>query len=121
MKRSCASQIELLLLLLHPDPGALRTFPLPLLVVDVSFDLLHRDPALSTCHVYSSIAPKSASPRSSAGLGQAALLQISNQNNPEARPLGRSARPLLLHRLPHPLRDHGRIVIDRERHGALEP
>ena len=85
MKRSCGSQIELLLLLLHPDPGALRTFPLPLLVVDVSFDLPHRDLALSTCHVYSSIAPKSASPLSSAGLEQAALLQISNQNNPEAR------------------------------------
>src|ERR1035438_4814480 len=28
--------------------------------------------------------------------------------------------PLLLHRLPHSLRDHGRIVVDRERHGTLE-
>src|SRR5450756_1372451 len=28
--------------------------------------------------------------------------------------------PLLLHRLPHPLRDHGRIVVNREGHGALE-
>ena len=27
---------------------------------------------------------------------------------------------LLFQRLPHPLRDHGRIVVDRERHSALE-
>jgi hypothetical protein len=52
------SETELLLLLLHPDLGALRTFPLPLPVVDVPFELLHRDLALSTCHLYSSIAPK---------------------------------------------------------------
>ena len=52
------SETELLLLVLHPDLGALRTFPLPLPVVDVPFELLHRDLALSTCHLYSSIAPK---------------------------------------------------------------
>src|ERR1039457_6491892 len=57
-RQSRGSQIELLPLLLHPDLGALRTFPLPLLVVDVALDLLHRDLALSTCHSYSSIAPK---------------------------------------------------------------
>ena len=45
-------------MLLHLDLGALRTFPLPLLVVDMALDLYHRDPALSTCHLYSSIAPK---------------------------------------------------------------
>src|ERR1017187_8333189 len=27
---------------------------------------------------------------------------------------------LRLNRLPHPVRDHGRIFVDRERHGALE-
>src|ERR1017187_10514880 len=54
---ACGSQAELLLLLLHPDLGAVRTLPLPLLVVDVALDLLHRDLALSTCHLYSSIAP----------------------------------------------------------------
>src|ERR1039457_6326487 len=74
-RQSRGSQIELLPLLLHPDLGAFRAFPLPLLVVDLSFDLPHRDLALSTCHVHSSIAPKSASPRGSAGFEQAALLQ----------------------------------------------
>jgi hypothetical protein len=29
--------------------------------------------------------------------------------------------PLLLQRLPHALRDHGRIVVDGECHGTLEP
>src|ERR1035437_5222609 len=29
--------------------------------------------------------------------------------------------PLLLQRLPHALRDDGRIVVDGERHGTLEP
>ena len=52
-RQSRGSQIERLPLLLHPDLGALRTFPLPLLVVDVALDLLHRDPALSTRHLYS--------------------------------------------------------------------
>src|ERR1039458_6749609 len=28
--------------------------------------------------------------------------------------------PLPLHRLPHALRNHGRIVVDRERHSTLE-
>ena len=28
--------------------------------------------------------------------------------------------PLFLHRLPYPFRDHGRIVVGGERHGALE-
>ena len=61
-RQSRGSQIELLPLLLHPDLGALRAFPLPLLVVDVPLELFHRDFALSTRHVYTSIAPKSASP-----------------------------------------------------------
>ena len=59
--RACvvmASQIELIFWLLHPYPGALGTFPLPLTVVDVSFEFLHRDFALSTGHVSSSMAPK---------------------------------------------------------------
>jgi hypothetical protein len=47
-----------LLLLLHPDFGALRALPRPLLVVDVPLELFHRDLALSTRHVYISIAPK---------------------------------------------------------------
>src|ERR1039458_7031557 len=29
--------------------------------------------------------------------------------------------PLPLHRLPHPLRDHGRILGEVERHGPVEP
>src|ERR1035441_10041453 len=32
----------------------------------------------------------------------------------------RKVPSLPLHRLPHALRDHGWIVVDRERHGALE-
>jgi hypothetical protein len=38
--------------LLHPDFGALRTRPLPLLVVDMPLEFLHRDLALPTCHVF---------------------------------------------------------------------
>src|ERR1017187_9555099 len=56
--RNAALGSQAPLLLLHPDLGALRTFPLPLLVVDVALDLSHCDLALSTCHLYSSIAPK---------------------------------------------------------------
>jgi hypothetical protein len=70
---ACIVQPSAMSSFLHPDFGAFRAFPLPLPVVDVSFDLLHRDLALSTCHVYSSIAPKSVSPRDSAGFEQAAL------------------------------------------------
>ena len=65
------TDVQDLLLLLHPDLGALRTLPLPLLVVDVPLELFHRDFALSTRHVYTSIAPKSTSPwrgRIAAGL-----------------------------------------------------
>jgi hypothetical protein len=42
-----------LLLLLHADLAAVRAFPLPLLVVDVSLELLHGDFALSTVHASS--------------------------------------------------------------------
>jgi hypothetical protein len=45
-----------LLLLLHANLAALRAFPLPLFVVDVSLDLFHRDFALSTGHAFSSMA-----------------------------------------------------------------
>lgn len=47
----CTSPIGFLLLLLHPDLGAFGTLPLSLPVVDVSFQLLHWDFALSTGHV----------------------------------------------------------------------
>jgi hypothetical protein len=39
------------LLCLHPHFAALWTFPLPLLVVDVSFKLFHRSSALLTSHM----------------------------------------------------------------------
>ena len=46
----------LLLQLLHPDLAALRAFPLPPLVLDVSLDLFYGDFALSRGHASSSIA-----------------------------------------------------------------
>lgn len=45
-------EADFLLLLLHSDFGALRARPLALLVVDVSLEFLHRNLALSACHVF---------------------------------------------------------------------
>jgi hypothetical protein len=58
-----------LLVLLHPDFGALGALPLSLSVIDVPLELLHPDSAPLTRHVHPSIAPMSASPR-----GRAAVL-----------------------------------------------